>query len=108
MWVCDHSVGIACAQMARRPLSEDEFVNALARFPRTYQDDNEKFRVCGSLFVCSIVCTEFKLTLLRRFVQEFTAKITGLDAMRKFVRDANDPDAEAKKGKKGAKGKKKK
>lgn len=31
--------------MAKRPLAEDEFINALARFPRTYQDDNDKFRV---------------------------------------------------------------
>jgi hypothetical protein len=34
--------------MQKRPLAEDEFINALARFPRTYQDDNDKFKVRAS------------------------------------------------------------
>ena len=32
-------------QLAKRPLTEEEFINTLARNPRTYAEDNDKFRV---------------------------------------------------------------
>jgi SpoVK/Ycf46/Vps4 family AAA+-type ATPase len=70
-------------RLDRRPLEEGEFVPALSRTPRTYRDDNDKFRA-------------------------FTDKVTGLEGIRKQVRAAisGEPAGKGKKGKgKGKKGK---